>query len=307
MKRAVESLEEALDLLRSLEPSGLDSSGWLKTRAQLGGIRDEFEDALNEMSDSLGQGSARDRLLEYLELRVGEVVTKSELREVAGINEWARRIRELRVEHGYAIASGLNREGMLPSEYVLESSDPDEQLAEDWETAKRVRNAKDEAGKEIFGRNKLLAYLQAIHPRPADMERLKHVAKIQSWPRRMRELVEEGWQISSSKTDPSLSGGDYRLDSLIQLSGRPREALKLRHEILDRDNHSCRKCGRNPQEDDVRLEVHHVQWHSKDGKDEPSNLKTLCTSCHAGEHSVDDGTTKDELEHPDVEGSYSSN
>lgn len=48
-------------------------------------------------------GSARARILGYLQARDGEWVAGEELAEVAGISEWARRIRELR-EDGYAIA-----------------------------------------------------------------------------------------------------------------------------------------------------------------------------------------------------------
>ncbi len=44
--------------------------------------------------------AARDRILAYLKLFVGEVIDGSELHVVSGIQEFARRIRELRVEHG---------------------------------------------------------------------------------------------------------------------------------------------------------------------------------------------------------------
>ena len=41
---------------------------------------------------------ARTRIRRYLEERVGEVVYGEELAAVAGISEWARRVRELREE-----------------------------------------------------------------------------------------------------------------------------------------------------------------------------------------------------------------
>jgi len=43
-------------------------------------------------------GSARSRILHYLEAHEGEAVSADELNEVAGIRAWARRIRELREE-----------------------------------------------------------------------------------------------------------------------------------------------------------------------------------------------------------------
>jgi len=44
--------------------------------------------------------SARDRLRRYFEQHVGEIVDKDELAQVAGIHEWARRVRELRDDDG---------------------------------------------------------------------------------------------------------------------------------------------------------------------------------------------------------------
>jgi hypothetical protein len=43
---------------------------------------------------------------------------------VANIHEVGRRIRELRVEHGYLITSHLDGTGLRPGEYVLEALDP---------------------------------------------------------------------------------------------------------------------------------------------------------------------------------------
>lgn len=65
--------------------------------------------------------SARDKLREYFEAHVGEVLNKEDLHEVAGIHEWARRIRELRDEEGMKIRSNTDRVDLKPGEYVLES------------------------------------------------------------------------------------------------------------------------------------------------------------------------------------------
>lgn len=64
---------------------------------------------------------ARDRLRAYFEERIGKILTTHELREVAGISEYARRIRELRDEEGMQIRSHLDRHDLKPGEYVLES------------------------------------------------------------------------------------------------------------------------------------------------------------------------------------------
>ena len=50
--------------------------------------------------------SVRDKILEYLKANIGKGVTNEELRYVAGDKtEWARRVRELRTEYGWPIAT----------------------------------------------------------------------------------------------------------------------------------------------------------------------------------------------------------
>lgn len=55
---------------------------------------------------------------------------------------------------------------------------------------------------------------------------------------------------------------------------------RLRYEILRRDNHTCRYCGRTSVE--TRLTVDHVVPTALGGSDEPSNLVTACADCNAG-------------------------
>lgn len=65
--------------------------------------------------------SARSRLRSFFEANVGKVVTTHELRDVAGVSEYARRIRELRDEEGMQIRSHIDRHDLKPGEYILES------------------------------------------------------------------------------------------------------------------------------------------------------------------------------------------
>lgn len=65
--------------------------------------------------------AARDRIRLFLEQNVGRVVTTQQIREVAGISEYARRIRELRDEEGMQIRTHIDRLDLKPGEYVLES------------------------------------------------------------------------------------------------------------------------------------------------------------------------------------------
>lgn len=50
--------------------------------------------------------------------------------------------------------------------------------------------------------------------------------------------------------------------------------------ILERDDYTCKKCGRKASEG--RLEVDHIKPVCKGGTDEESNLQTLCFECNRG-------------------------
>ncbi|MGC8560968.1 MAG: HNH endonuclease [Phycisphaerae bacterium] len=65
---------------------------------------------------------ARGRLRRYFLENIGRVITSDELRRVAGISEWARRVRELRDEEGLPVLTHNDRQGLKPNEYLLESS-----------------------------------------------------------------------------------------------------------------------------------------------------------------------------------------
>jgi len=67
--------------------------------------------------------SAGDRIRAFLEANVGRVVTTQEIREVAGISEYAGRIRELRDLEGMQISSHKDRHDLKPGEYILETSE----------------------------------------------------------------------------------------------------------------------------------------------------------------------------------------
>lgn len=65
-----------------------------------------------------GQG-ARQKLREYFLNHVGEVLDSETLRSVAGVSEWARRIRELRNEEGMNIQTHNDRSDLKPGQYIL--------------------------------------------------------------------------------------------------------------------------------------------------------------------------------------------
>ncbi len=54
---------------------------------------------------------------------------------------------------------------------------------------------------------------------------------------------------------------------------------ELRKAVLKRDGWKCQGCGAR-----CRLEVHHIRFRSRQGRDRKENLITLCNQCHAGIH-----------------------
>lgn len=114
--------------------------------------------------------AARDRILYYFRKYPGTIINGDELLVVSGIQEYARRLRELRVQFGWAIVSGVTikemREeeaeevspelmAMKPNEYVLLSADEDRDAAHRWNVANTIRKERGSV------RDKILKFLKA--------------------------------------------------------------------------------------------------------------------------------------------------
>ncbi len=201
---ALRVTEEQRVLLEDL--STLSADDCLVLMAELGRRQAEVRMLLNRLAGVVGLPTgARQRILRYLLLTQGKVVDKDELSGVAGIYEWARRVRELRVEEGWPISSHENRPDLEPGQYILERTAPDEELRARWETANRIRNMTGSASSRI------LAFFRANVGHAVSQDELFYVAKIHDYPRRIRELTEEGWQIESYLDRKDLAPGQYVL------------------------------------------------------------------------------------------------
>ncbi|MEQ8413828.1 MAG: HNH endonuclease [Imperialibacter sp.] len=67
---------------------------------------------------------ARSKLRYHFLNNIGKVLDSNELREVAGISEWARRVRELRNEEGLNILTHNDRSDLKPGQYILNDNKP---------------------------------------------------------------------------------------------------------------------------------------------------------------------------------------
>jgi hypothetical protein len=245
--------------------------------------------------------AARDRILYYLCKYPRTIIDGDELLVISGIQEYARRVRELRVQFGWAIASGVTikemREAedeevpselkaMRPSDYVLLSETHDRDAAHRWNVANAIRKERGSV------RDKLLKFLRANIGHGVTNEELRYVAGDKTeWARRVRELrTEFGWPVATKTTGrPDLDVGVYVLQADRQSPEHDRHIPDdVRREVLRRDGYKCRKCGWTHSEwnasDPRHLELHHVKPHGKGGENIEANLETLCTVCHDKTH-----------------------
>jgi len=246
--------------------------------------------------------SARDRILHYF-LKYPRVIIKGdELLVVSGIQEYARRVRELKIQFGWSIISGvtakemysenefplknINPESMGPSDYILLSKRQDRDAAFRWQLANDIR-------KENIGiREKLLKYFRENVGKKITGEELKYLAKNRSeWGRRVRELrTEFGWPVMTRNSGrPDLAVGVYLLEADRQSPKHDRQIKDaVKRDVLRRDGYRCTKCNWSHEEwnrsDPRHLELHHEKPHSEGGENTEDNLITLCTVCHDDVH-----------------------
>ncbi len=248
--------------------------------------------------------AARERILYYFRKYPQTVISGDELLVISGIQEYARRVRELRVQFGWPIASGVTMREMLddkentilekfknmkPDEYVLLKNRQDREAAHRWYVANTIRKQPGAV------RDKILRFLRENIGREVTNEELRYVAGGKTeWARRVRELrTELGWPIATKTTGrPDLGIGVYVLEADRQYPKHDRRIPDdVRREVLRRDNYRCRKCGWSYEEwnpsDPRHLELHHIKHHVKGGENIKENLMTLCTRCHDGVHTED--------------------
>lgn len=241
--------------------------------------------------------AARDRILYYFRKYPGIVIAGDELLVVSGIQEYARRVRELRVQFGWAVASGVTikemsedqdaeipneLKAMKPSDYVLLNEMQDRDAAHRWNVANTIRKERGSV------RDKILKYLRANVGKAVTNEELRYVAGDKTeWARRVRELrTEFGWPVATRSTGrPDLSVGVYVLQADRQSPEHDRHiADDIRREVLRRDGYKCQECNWSHEEwnpsDPRHLEIHHIKHHAKGGANVKENLKSLCTVCH---------------------------
>lgn len=191
---------------------------WLLLRARIGKLLAGFNNELGVLDESFGMTSAQDRIIRYLQLRRGEVVTKDEISGVAGISAWARRVRELREDHGWVIHTVHTMPRLGPGQYVLATDKCDPGLARAWLLAREKAKLKARGGR-VPAKARVLEFLKAVHPRPADPALLAHVAaSAAEATRAIDELERDGWSIVRLSLDDPVNPGGISLGNLDSLN-----------------------------------------------------------------------------------------
>lgn len=150
----------------------------------------------------------------------------------------------------------------------------------------------------VSAKNKLRAFFLDNIGQVVTARQLQEVVgEVSEWARRVRELRdEEGWPILTNNDTNRLRPGEYLLRETpvprADLVFRRNMSARLRAEVLDRNGFTCQMCGLTPGDIDpdtnrkVRLHVGHIVDKSLGGRDELSNLRTLCSTCNQGAKNV---------------------
>lgn len=146
-------------------------------------------------------------------------------------------------------------------------------------------------------RQLLLDYLLERVGQPVRSAELQAVCSgAVQYSRRLRELREAGWQISSHRDRTDLELDQYVLESSEKGEGVSPDAIsgRVRAEVLARDGGVCQLCGAvagephplNPTRRTV-MQIGHMQDRSMGGSStDVNNLRALCMECNQGASNV---------------------
>jgi hypothetical protein len=298
---------ELVDLLSNFASELTNSDLRRKVRALIP-VFHKLRDLGSSFIPAEEAANGRDRILAYLLRYPEQVIDGDELMVVSGIGEWARRVRELRVELGWWIYSGVtfsdieeaaNSAGdskevaavaeyrIHPDQYMLMKSEQDRDAAFRWNVLNEIRR------KRLSVSDKIIEYLRKNVGKQITGEELKYLAKDKKeWARRVRELrTEAGWPIVTKNSgNVDLPIGVYVLEEDRQAEEHDRHIPDpVRVEVLQRDDFSCVQCGWNrsmssPEDPRKFLELHHKTEHVRGGENTAENLETLCNVHHDEVH-----------------------
>jgi hypothetical protein len=116
---------------------------------------------------------------------------------------------------------------------------------------------------------------------PSTISQSPYNRRFKSWSDALESFV--AYANQSGKTNES--GAMEEIDS--SRTGRD-PSLRLRFNVLKRDNFTCVQCGASPAKNpDVELHIDHITPWSKGGETVEENLQTLCSKCNLGKSNLE--------------------
>lgn len=300
-ERTLQLIKELRTCLNTLEQLPHDSSGRDRVAATIPAY--ELIQAIGKSLLTAGaEAGGRSRILAYLRAHPQCLIAGKELALISGISEWARRIRELRINQGWPIVSGfVAREMHLAGELDLDGVDFNSLRADDYvlltddtipNASARWQTAEAIAELNCSTQDRLLRFLLAFPRQTVTGEELRRAAAGDAdWAELLRNLrVAHGWPIATRAAGrPDISPGTYILEGDRQSPVHDRHiADPIRKLTLKRDQWTCVHCGwqlfAKSSADCRFLELHRTTPGNDPTDDHHDRLETLCTICHDAVH-----------------------
>lgn len=113
---------------------------------------------------------SKERIRQFLLANVGRVITSKEIRDAAGsdVSEWARRVRELREDEGWAILTHNDDAGLKPGQYLLKETTKIKKIS-------FSRNISAKLRAEVLDRNGFTCQMCGLTPGEIDPETRRNV------------------------------------------------------------------------------------------------------------------------------------
>lgn len=103
------------------------------------------------------------------------------------------------------------------------------------------------------------------------------------WSEAVKAFVE---YYNNSDGEYNLSNDRFANESVVKSASRD-VSLRLRFQVMRRDNFKCCICGASPAKDpSIELHIDHVIPWSKGGETSFDNLQTLCSACNLGKSNL---------------------
>lgn len=116
--------------------------------------------------------------------------------------------------------------------------------------------------------------------KPSRISQAPYNRRFTSWSEALRRFVEYANKKENAYTPIEISNNNLRK------TGRDPD-LRLRFNVLKRDNFTCVQCGASPAKNrNIELHIDHIKPWSKGGETKITNLQTLCQKCNLGKSNL---------------------